>query len=522
MTTVVVGCDINDGNDSKVQSAVVQALRSSGYEVEPLPIAPGPFANYDYSSASKGKIGVYIIACGTNSISDAHFGSGSFDRYVFAIRGDMQACGREPGFSTMPIGQDPDCGSLCSRISGKTFAQMNQELNPKTVIVGGASAEEIAKNVVTAVGGKYTGGSTSEGAAQSNISPLLTGDMTFEELVGEICNGIDLMFICKRSTVFVTDFESIFAEAKYLRDNHQSAVESENVKLWQMEEDSYELEVNQHGFYNTVIVNYKDGQVKESYDDFVRVYGEVPITYQDPSVDKTTAIMKAKAYLAAHLRDLEMMVKTTMLTDADIDVGDIVTIENPMTLKDKIRAGEGRDPEYLFVNGVSTNWEGESYIATDLECKFSPTSPKKLEVPTAGSASSSSDSSSSGSSSQFNQCGVSSDGKQLMAIGMPSAASESQYGYTFYKSVFERKCPFCGSSELVWDRNWSGVAPCKGTAEGGSTEGHIFCKSCDADFSCLLGKDHENPPRATLTQISGPDPSSKEEAQQLKSGILSN
>ena len=93
-----------------------------------------------------------------------------------------------------------------------------------------------------------------------------------------------------------------------------------------MEEDSYELEVNQHGFYNTVIVNYKDGQVKESYDDFVRVYGEVPITYQDPSVDKTTAIMKAKAYLAAHLRDLEMMVKTTMLTDADIDIGDIVGV----------------------------------------------------------------------------------------------------------------------------------------------------------------------------------------------------
>ena len=519
MTTVVVGCDINNGDDSLVQTTVVQALRKSGYEVEPLPIAPGPFADYDYSSASKGKIGLYIIACGTNSISDAHFGSGSFDKYVFAIRGDMQDCGREPGFSTKPIGQDSDCGPDCARISGKTFAQMNQELNPKTTIVGGATAEEIARNVVAAVGGKYNGTGAPGEAAPSNISPLLEGEMTFEELVGEICNGIDLMFLCKRSTVVVTDFETIFAEAKYLRDNHQSAVEAENVKLWQMEEDSYELEVNQHGFYNTVKVNYKDGTVTESYEDFVRVYGEVPITYDDPSVDKTTAIMKAKAYLAAHLRDLEMMVKTTMLTDADIDIGDIVTIENPMTLKDKIRIGEGRDPEYLFVNGVSTNWEGESYISTDLECKFSPTSPKKLEVPTAGSGGTTTSGSSNETSGEYNKCGVSSDSSQIMAIGRPSAPSEAQYGNNFYKSVFQNKCPLCGATTLVWDWNWSDIAPCKGTTKTGGTEGRIFCKTCDADFSCINGEDQANPSRTALTRVSGPDQSTEEEAQQLKSGI---
>ncbi len=397
MTRVVVGCDTNSGNDSIMLNTVVNALRAAGYETEGLSIGPGPFSVYDYSSAAKSAIGVYIMAASIVSIADAMDHQG-FQKVIFGLRGDLGLRGTTE-FDTAPWRPDPDCTAVCNKYSGKTGRQIADMIKPRGVVVIGHNPEDMARKIVAAVGGSYTGDGSGQGL-QSNVSPLLTGDMTFEELVGEICNGIDLMFLCKRSTVFVTDFESIFAEAKYLRDNYKSAVESENVKLWQIEEDSYELEVNQHGFYNTVIVNYKNGQVKESYEDFVRVYGEVPITYNDPSVDKTTAIMKAKAYLAAHLRDLEMMVKTTMLTDADIDIGDIVTIENPMTMKDKVRVGEGRDPEYLFVNGVSTNWEGESYISTDLECKFSPTSPKKLEVPTAGSVSSSSETTSSDTSSQ--------------------------------------------------------------------------------------------------------------------------
>lgn len=397
MTRVVVGCDTNSGNDSIMLNTVVNALRAAGYETEGLSIGPGPFSVYDYSSAAKSAIGVYIMAASIVSIADAMDHQG-FQKVIFGLRGDLGLRGTTE-FDTAPWRPDPDCTAVCNKYSGKTGRQIADMIKPRGVVVIGHNPEDMARKIVAAVGGSYTGDGSGQGL-QSNVSPLLTGDMTFEELVGEICNGIDLMFLCKRSTVFVTDFESIFAEAKYLRENYKSAVESENVKLWQIEEDSYELEVNQHGFYNTVIVNYKNGQVKESYEDFVRVYGEVPITYNDPSVDKTTAIMKAKAYLAAHLRDLEMMVKTTMLTDADIDIGDIVTIENPMTMKDKVRMGEGRDPEYLFVNGVSTNWEGESYISTDLECKFSPTSPKKLEVPTAGSVSSSSTTTSSDTSSQ--------------------------------------------------------------------------------------------------------------------------
>jgi len=267
-----------------------------------------------------------------------------------------------------------------------------------------------------ALGANGTG--TGTGSSGGATSPLLSGDMTFEELIGEICNGIDLCFIVKRSTVVVTDYESLYAEAKYLRDNHHSAVASEDIKLWQLEEGTYELDVAEYGFYNTVIVNYKDGTVTESYEDLVRVYGEVPITYDDKTVDKTTAIMKAKAYLAAHVRDFDMSVKATLLHDAEIDIGDIVTLENPMTMRDAYRQEtEKRDPEYFFVMGNSIEWDGEGPIINDIELRYGAKSPDKKEVPETGASYSNSSSGSTGNVQQALQ----QVGQQWHHIGYSSA-----------------------------------------------------------------------------------------------------
>lgn len=128
------------------------------------------------------------------------------------------------------------------------------------------------------------------------------------------------------------------------------------------------------------------------------------------------------------------------------------------------------------------------------------------------------------STKSYGKCGVSDDKSEVMAIGLPSASGEtSKYGYTWYKSVFKNYCPFCKKSTLIWAWNWgSGKVPCKGTYEGGSTEGHIFCTNCDADFSCIDGKDHSSPPRATLTRVSGPDKSSRDEAIKLQNGQMSS
>lgn len=233
------------------------------------------------------------------------------------------------------------------------------------------------------VDGSSVGDGTSGSSGSSSnagVSPLLEGNMTFEELVGEICNGLDLLFLVKRSTVVVTDYETIYAEAKYLRDTYNDSVKAEDIALWQLEDASYEFDVNEYGFYNTVKVNYKDGTVTEAYTDYVRVFGEVPITYDEPTIDKTTAIMKAKAYLAAHIREFDMTLQASLLHDGDIDIGDIVTIENPLTLRDAIHSTNKEDPEYLFVMSNSISWQDDSLIKNDIELRYGPESPEKKEV----------------------------------------------------------------------------------------------------------------------------------------------
>ena len=119
--------------------------------------------------------------------------------------------------------------------------------------------------------------------------------------------------------------------------------------------------------------------------------------------------------------------------------------------------------------------------------------------------------------------GVSPDGKYIMAIGRPSAAGElSKYGYTFYKSVFERICPCCRSDRLYWGIFWAGsetanwgVFPATGLKESGSAEGHIFCAKCDADFSVIDGKNHGGGSKNLIKVISTVS-SSKDEAYILK------
>ena len=262
-----------------------------------------------------------------------------------------------------------------------------------------ANGRSNTKDSVDTTIGDATSGSGSTTQQSGTSSPLLSGEMTFQELIGEITNGIDLLFICKRNNVVVTDFETIYAEAAYLREKQPSAVSSEDIQLWQLEHDSYEMTIDQYGFYNTVIVEYDKGKVTESFQDLVRIYGEMPITYKEKDLTKSMAQMKAKAYLAAHIRDYGMTIKCSILHDGGIDVGDIVTLENPLTLRDAIRKSEGKLPEYLFVNGVSVNWDDGGIIKSDLELTYSPESPERNEPKNSSTSTSSSGSSTSNTTS---------------------------------------------------------------------------------------------------------------------------
>lgn len=169
MATIVLGCDKNGYHDKECQDTVAKLLENAGHKVEKLAIHPNTFANASYKKSSKGKIGVFLHAAGTYSIADLYYGKTYFKYAYSAIRGDIpsQKAGREPGFSTLKIGKDPDCTSICSKIAGLTFKQMNEKLKDKIHIVGGSTPTEIGNNLVKAMGGNANSSSSSSDSATS-------------------------------------------------------------------------------------------------------------------------------------------------------------------------------------------------------------------------------------------------------------------------------------------------------------------------------------------------------------------
>ena len=553
MANYYIGADYCGMNEGEAMNKIASILRGCGHTVTVGSVSPEQeAASY---SVSKNSIFLFLV-CGVPPATIWSFkeaiAAGSSPPTIFLHGGWMASnpsspMGSEQAMLNMAFNPEHDSGgfvnpSAMSSDAGEanTVKAYCEKYSQYVGTAWASSPEEMGKKIcngqVTGFGGSgYSAGSNSGGTGgttQSNTSPLLTGDMTFEELVGELCNGIDLMFLCKRSTIVVTDFESIFAEAMYLRENHYSSVSNEDVKVWQLEEDSYELDINQHGFYNTVYVKYNGGVVKETYDDFVRVYGEMSITYKDPKIDKKTAQMKAKAYLAAHLRDLEMTVNATILTEPEIDIGDIVTLDNPLTQPNYNKKLNKQPPEYLFVKGVNTSWEGDSNISTDLEMQFSPTSPKKKEVPTAGVSTGDGTTSGGGSggvSGAFNSYGVSSDGQHVLSIAQPSAGRSDSYSYnTTYATVFVNKCPRCGKAELRWDSGMSGASciTCGGyhgskSSWGDISEGEVSCNSCCSDFCGVTGWEKDGSFASKLTTYKAPVQVSKEDKHKLAQGTYS-
>lgn len=206
-------------------------------------------------------------------------------------------------------------------------------------------------------------------------SPLLSGEQSFQQLVAEVTQGVDVLFLCKRNVIHVTDFATLYAEAQVLRDNQKYV--DEDIHLWQLEDGTYTLDVNEYGFFNTVNVVYSGGTITETYEDLVRVFGIMAKTYYDKTLTKTQAQAKAKAYLAAHIQEFGMEIKCSILHNPAIEIGDIVTLENPLTLRDAVKKVNKGLPEYLFVKDMSISWDDGGPIKNDLVLSYSPEAPER-------------------------------------------------------------------------------------------------------------------------------------------------
>jgi len=197
-------------------------------------------------------------------------------------------------------------------------------------------------------------------------------DHTYEEVLTSIASAIDAQFFIVDTTVCFVSFNALMAMS-----SSEAIVKAiqPRIEYWQMKEDSLEVDINQYGYYNTVIIKYKNGTLKRSFEDLVRVYGEIPVTYKEPELDYEGAQLKAQAYLAAHVRDFGMEVHLSMIHTGKITVASFVKVQNPLTMSESL----------LYVYGQSIQWDGDGQtIICDLDLRYGPENPDGLEIPEYG------------------------------------------------------------------------------------------------------------------------------------------
>ena len=186
------------------------------------------------------------------------------------------------------------------------------------------------------------------------------------------CSAIDAQFFIVDTTVCFVSFNALMAMG-----SSEAIVKAiqPRIEYWQLLHDSYELDINQYGYYNTVYIQYKNGVLKRSFEDLVRVYGEVPVTYKEKDLDYAGAQLKAQAYLAAHVRDFGMQVRATILHTGKITVASFIKMQNPLTMSDTL----------LYVYGQSIQWDaGGQTITCDLDLRYGPENPDNPEIPEYG------------------------------------------------------------------------------------------------------------------------------------------
>ena len=198
------------------------------------------------------------------------------------------------------------------------------------------------------------------------------GENTYEDILLRIASAIDAQFFIVDTTVCFMSFNALLTNSEII----QKAI-TPKIDYWQLEEDSYELNINQYGFYNTVEIKYKNGTITRDYEDLVKVFGVIKKKYNEPKLDYEGAMLKAQAYLSAHIRDFGMELKATVLHSGKLYPCNFVKLKNPLTMSEGL----------FFIQGVSVQWSADNQtLISDLDLRFGPENPDELEVPETGTS----------------------------------------------------------------------------------------------------------------------------------------
>ena len=424
---IVLGCDSN-GNNKACQDTVAQILERSGYKVEKLEIGPSPFASYSYGengAQPKGKIGVYLMAGSLVSFVDA--ADAYFDYNVFGIRGDISEFGKENVFSREKVPPDHDgCGHpKCSEYGNKkSYPELNDIYKGKCIAVPGETHEELAQNIITALGGQYSG----SGETVSSSGGAQIKDITFEECIRRICAATDSVFLVENNAAV------LFPYTDWLAFTLRQKISTISTK--EIDPNIFTTEYNNDGFYNKVTVSWgntepsdrfsnkeesqktvlsdnvftsqktvnlfnnvrqtlfnnkksndnttviKKGNttqeistdetgtslVSEQYDSLVEKYGVLEKKVKSKVSDLETAQYIASALLIQYVRDFNNECRCRALTNRKYNGGSFYIVVNPFTHKTELQ----------FLNGYNMAMQKKEPLYYDLEFRYGPESVEEI------------------------------------------------------------------------------------------------------------------------------------------------
>lgn len=279
MSTVILGCDRNNGSDSTWQNTVAKTLEKAGHTVEKLSIGPNAFATYSYSSKAKGKIGIFLIAAGLTALCDLYDGNTSFKYAYFGIRGDIgNGISSMNDFNTKGIHKDHhgDCISKsCNPFNGKTFPEINKITKAKCQAVYGGSPEEMGKNILTAMGGGTPSEESSGESAGSTIKDALKKAVSGWDGDVEVRVVEDTVYVNKikdptSTKLVLNEYENVMYDSVTVTDINPQTV-------------------------NVMTLKYKDYELTLQDDILIKRFGKIP---QQVEADDTVKTYKdAVAFL---------------------------------------------------------------------------------------------------------------------------------------------------------------------------------------------------------------------------------
>lgn len=130
------------------------------------------------------------------------------------------------------------------------------------------------------------------------------------------------------------------------------------------------------------------------------------------------------------------------------------------------------------------------------------------------------------STSNWTKCGLSPDGKTIVAVAKPSSGDAGKYKYKLYRTVFENYCPNCkkkGYLRFDGGKKTRCITSQKdgwGYKPSVQAEHEITCVKCDSDYCGVTGLEKSYGHISRLKTVKKPVASSQSEYNKLTSGKL--